>query len=99
MNKMQAIVLGLAALAGCLYLLFFVEPTSLYIVVLFIMLATVLSYLLSSQFLTKLYQILIPVFVLIFLTMNYVAGFQIINTIFLVSIIIGVYILINSFRK
>ncbi len=95
MNKLQVIVSGIGLSVGTIYMLFFVEPTSVYIVVLFIVLITLITFIVSSLFIARKYQYLVTTFIFSLLTMNYLAGFQILNTILLISIIIGLAILVK----
>lgn len=95
MNKLQAIVAPIVLSAGIIFMLFFTEPASLYIVVVFILLATLLTFTLSNRLRRRKYQYLITLFVFSLLTMNYLAGFQVLNTILLISIIIGLAVLVK----
>lgn len=95
MNKLQVIVSAIALSGSIIFMLFFTEPASLYIVVVFILLATLLTFTLSSRLVARKYHYLITLFVFSLLTMNYLAGFQVLNTILLISIIIGLAILVK----
>lgn len=61
----------------------------------FILLATLLAYTASSFFLSKKYSILSAVFTFLFFVISYVVGFQLLNTMLLLSFIIGIAILIK----
>lgn len=99
MNKLQALVSGIVLAVAAVYLLFFVEPSSIYIIVVFILTAAILAFIVSTQVVAKRYQYLITLFVLSFLTINYIAGFQIMNTILLISVIIGIGIFMQTDRR
>ncbi len=80
-----------AAVAGVLFL---VKPSSLIIIFAFVVLIGIFTYtvmLLLTK--NKVDRILVPVAVVLFLASNIVGGFNLINTVLLLSFIIGVKLL------
>jgi hypothetical protein len=73
---------------GLICIVLFLPNKPIY-VILFTILLSGFSYLVSSYFVRQKYQILISLFILLFLTINYIVGFEIINTLLLASFIIG----------
>ncbi len=69
-------------------LIFFFPPANILFIVSLIILITALSYTITF-FLGKTAQILIAIFVFLFLSISYYIGFDLINTLLLASFIIG----------
>ena len=65
-----------------------IRPTSAWLVLLGIVLLSALTHVLLAQTKYKRFASVITVFVAVFLLMNYIAGFSVINTLLLASIII-----------
>ncbi len=80
------------ALAG---IILFVPPTHSIIVAMAITILSILTYILALFLFEKRFALLSAMFTASFLAMNYIAGFNLINIILLVSFIIGVAILIR----
>ncbi len=86
-------LLGVSCLSVAFYIFYFVRPgNSTYIVFVFIALVGLGTYFNLYRFGRKVAG-LCSAFILSFLVMNYLAGFEIINTMLLISIIIGVALL------
>jgi predicted membrane protein len=83
----------------CVVLFVLIPPTNSILVGLFILLITLLIYTIASVFLVLKYQILITAGIFLFLTINYIAGFQLLNTLLLISFIIGISILMSNNKK
>lgn len=90
---MLSIVIIVAVLAGIIVK---IPPSNEIVVFAMIGLTTLLTYLISLLFLSKKYLILTVVYVFLFLTINYLVGFQLVNTLLLLSGIIGVIILLRK---
>ena len=75
--------------------LFFVPPTNTLIISAFTISITGFIYLLSSYFVELKYQYIITLFVFLFLTINYLVGFDLMNTALLVSFIIGLALIVK----
>ncbi len=96
MNKLQAVVAGIILSAAAIYIVFFTKPDSVYIVILLILIVTFLAYTVLtvfSKFVSATSRYLVTLFIGMFLLINYLAGFQLINTILLISFIIGLSLL------
>jgi hypothetical protein len=73
----------------------FIPPTRAEIVILFIILSAFLAYAISTYFVPKRFQLLIGFYILLFLGLNYLVGFEIVNTVLLTSFIMGVAFLLK----
>ena len=96
MNKLQAVVAGIILSTAAIYIVFFTKPDSIYIVILLILIVTFLVYTVLtvfSKFVNTSIRYLVTLFIGMFLLINYLAGFQLINTILLISFIIGLSLL------
>lgn len=94
MIKMQALVPIAIILTILLYIFKYIPPTNSFIVLGVIVLITLGVSVISFHIPHKKYRYLIPVGICAFLLMNYLVGFQIINTILLISFIIGLAVLL-----
>lgn len=88
-------ILSIVCSLGAFYMLYYVRPSSfIYSVWIFILLISVATWGVAYRFFGKKIALLSAAFVIMFFTMNYLAGFQLINTMLLVSFIIGVGLLL-----
>lgn len=87
-----SIVIVTAALAGIIVK---IPPSNEMIIFAVIGLTTVLAYMISLLFLSKKHIILAVISVFLFLTINYLVGFQIVNMLLLLSGIIGMIVLLR----
>ncbi|OGK18011.1 hypothetical protein A3G67_04480 [Candidatus Roizmanbacteria bacterium RIFCSPLOWO2_12_FULL_40_12] len=79
---------------GTISYIVFLPPSNIFFVLGLIILSTATTFQISTHFSKKLNnQILIPLFLLFFLSANLFAGFNVLNTILLISFIIGVRLL------
>lgn len=75
--------------------LVYIPPTSLFIVVPLILLICIVLFLITGLFAKKKFQILVTLFCGVFLLMNTLIGFDLINTILLLSFIIAIGFLLK----
>lgn len=94
-KKVKALAVVILFLAT-LSLFYFFPPTNIWIVITGIGVFSTFITLLTSYFVKSPYYFLIGIFIVLFLIMNYFVGFQILNTILLLSFIIGVIVLIKN---
>jgi len=97
MNK--ALRLGLCLLLTALsgYITLYIPPDeNILLILALVSILTTASFLLVSVIVKMPYPILISVFIFLFLTINYLVGFQVINTLLLISGIIGLLFLVKK---
>ena len=95
MNKMQAIVSAGVILIILLYIVVFLPPSNIYFILIFTALFSSLIFIISDLLIKTKVKYLPAIFVFLFLTISYLAGFQIVNTLLLFSFIIGLFFLIR----
>lgn len=91
------ILFALAMISASLILK--VPPENYFIIIILIGAVAAFFSLASSFFLDKKYSILVLVSVFLFLIMNFLAGFQVINTLLLLSGIIGIILLLKRSKN
>ncbi len=95
MSKLQVMIIGIITSVVAFYMFYYIRPgDSGYKIIVFIVLISISAGALSYRFLTRKLAILISIFVGSFFLMNYLAGFQLLNTLLLVSFIMGIGLLI-----
>ncbi|QQG44801.1 MAG: hypothetical protein HYW86_02725 [Candidatus Roizmanbacteria bacterium] len=98
-NKINPKTLKIAALIslflGLITLIFIIPPSNVGIIFTAIILFSLIISLLNSFFLKRKYILLVSVSLFVFLTINYLIGFQLLTTVLLISFIIGVIILMK----
>ncbi len=83
-------------ISGALFsLVMYVPPINVLLISLFIILTSLFFFYLFSYFVEKKFQYMIALTVLLFLTMNYFVGFQVINALLLLSIMGGISYLLK----
>ena len=76
-------------------IVFFVPPTHFVIVFAMIVISTYIVYLGASYFVIKKFQYIAALSIFLFLLINYLVGFDLINTILLLSFIIGMTVIVK----
>jgi len=77
-------------LAADMVFFFGIHPSTLGIIILFIFINATFVWVVTTYFLRKKNQAFVTVFIALFLGLNYFIGFDILNTLLLLSFIIGV---------
>lgn len=77
------------------YSFYFIPPMNIVVVIGIILLATLITYLISSYFVAKKFQYIAAFSLFLFLFINYLVGFDILNTVLLVSFIIGLALIVK----
>lgn len=91
--QISASILLLAGLSG---IILFIPPMNIMIIGVMIIFAASLCFSVSRFFLSRIYSFLIALAVGILLIVSYLTGFNILNTILLLSFIIGVGVLLKK---
>jgi hypothetical protein len=96
MKKSYKLALAILFALTSLILFFLIPPQSIFLVFGFIISLSLAAYILAGLFFHTLYQNLILLFCVSFLTMTYLIGFQLLNTILLICFIIGLGLLFKK---
>lgn len=83
-------------LGAILFIIFLVPPTNRVIIFLTMILIGIFTYIISTFFIRKRYALVLSTALIVFLTINSIAGFHVLNTLLLVSVIIGIILLIRD---
>ena len=94
--KLLKIFISASLLISIIYAVFFLPPQNSIVVWGFIVLSAILTYFVTSLFLKRSHTLLLTFFIASFLSINYLSGFQFVNTILLVCFIIGIAIFIKK---
>lgn len=94
-EKLIKLVLPVLFLSSAYYLTFFVKPVNLLIVILNFILISLFFYLITAVFLPKKNAFFIALTVFFLLTVSFLIGFDILNSILIISLMIGVNFLVK----
>ena len=95
MNKHKKVFILTPLFLCLLGLVFFVPPINVYIIALFILFITVSVFVTTTLFLSRIDSLIISIFILLFCVINSAVGFNLINSILLLSFVLGVRFLIQ----
>lgn len=76
-------------------ILFFIPPQHIVAIIILIISVTAWGYFVSCYFVQKKYRYIIAFSIFLFLCINYIVGFDLINTVLLASFIIGLTLIIK----